>query len=130
MSNSSNVRNEIESIVRYVYVNILKSNISSDTLNSWVNRLTSKQVTLYDFLFTVISPNINSLSISTLIQNLYIGILGKDISMTKNSELVAVFNNELRKYGNKKRALRKVLLSFVGDASLKKYCKRLGINAK
>ncbi len=49
MSNSSNVRNEIESIVRYVYVNILKSNISSDTLNSWVNRLTSKQVTLYDF---------------------------------------------------------------------------------
>ena len=130
MSNSSNVRNEIESIVRYVYVNILESNISSDTLNSWVNRLTSKQVTLYDFLFTVISPNINSLSISTLIQNLYIGILGKDISMTKNSELVAVFNNELRKYGNKKRALRKVLLSFVGDASLKKYCKRLGINAK
>lgn len=130
MSNSSNVRNEIESIVRYVYVNILKSNISSDTLNSWVNRLTSKQVTLYDFLFTVISPNINSLSISTLIQNLYIGILGKNISMTKNSELVAVFNNELRKYGNKKRALRKVLLSFVGDASLKKYCKRLGINAK
>ena len=130
MSNSSNVRNEIESIVRYVYVNILKSNISSDTLNSWVNRLTSKQVTLYDFLFTVISPNINSLSISTLIQNLYIGILGKDISMTKNSELVAVFNNELRKYGNKKRALQKVLLSFVGDASLKKYCKRLGINAK
>lgn len=130
MSNSSNVRNEIESIVRYVYVNILKSNISSDTLNSWVNRLTSKQVTLYDFLFTVISPNINSLSISTLIQNLYIGILGKDISMTKNSELVAVFNNELRKYGNKKRALRKVLLSFVGDASLKKYCKRLGINVK
>lgn len=130
MSNSSNVRNEIESIVRYVYVNILKSNISSDTLNSWVNRLTSKQVTLYDFLFTVISPNINSLSISTLIQNLYIGILGKDISITKNSELVAVFNNELRKYGNKKRALRKVLLSFVGDASLKKYCKRLGINAK
>ena len=130
MSNSSIVRNEIESIVRYVYVNILKSNISSDTLNSWVNRLTSKQVTLYDFLFTVISPNINSLSISTLIQNLYIGILGKDISMTKNSELVAVFNNELRKYGNKKRALRKVLLSFVGDASLKKYCKRLGINAK
>ena len=104
MSNSSNVRNEIESIVRYVYVNILKSNISSDTLNSWVNRLTSKQVTLYDFLFTVISPNINSLSISTLIQNLYIGILGKDISITKNSELVAVFNNELRKYGNKKRA--------------------------
>ncbi|AID44487.1 Hypothetical protein SFBmNL_00579 [Candidatus Arthromitus sp. SFB-mouse-NL] len=130
MSNSSNVRNEIESIVRYVYVNILKSNISSDTLNSWVNRLTSKQVTLYDFLFTVISPNINSLSISTLIQNLYIGILGKDISMTKNSELVAVFNNELRKYGNKKRALQKVLLSFVGDASLKKYCKRLGINVK
>ncbi len=130
MSNSSNVRNEIESIVMYVYVNILKSNISSDTLNSWVNRLTSKQVTLYDFLFTVISPNINSLSISTLIQNLYIGILGKDISMTKNSELVAVFNNELRKYGNKKRALQKVLLSFVGDASLKKYCKRLGINVK
>ena len=33
MSNSSNVRNEIESIVRYVYVNILKSNISSDNLN-------------------------------------------------------------------------------------------------
>ncbi|EIA26431.1 hypothetical protein SFB5_271G0 [Candidatus Arthromitus sp. SFB-5] len=65
--------------------------MSSDTLNSWVNRLTSKQVTLYDFLFTVISPNINSLSISTLIQNLYIGILGKDISMTKNSELVACF---------------------------------------
>ena len=88
MSNSSNVRNEIESIVRYVYVNILKSNISSDTLNSWVNRLTSKQVTLYDFLFTVISPNINSLSISTLIQNLYIGILGKDISITKNSEYI------------------------------------------
>lgn len=130
MSNVSNIRSEIENIVRYVYVNILKLNINNDTLNLWVNRLTSKQVTLYDFLYTVISPSINSLSISSLIQNLYIGILGNHISTSKNSELVSIYNNELRRYGNKKRAFKKVLLSFINDDSLKKYCNRLGIKIK
>ncbi|BAK81008.1 hypothetical protein [Candidatus Arthromitus sp. SFB-rat-Yit] len=130
MSNVSNIRSEIENIVRYVYVNILKLNINNDTLNLWVNRLTSKQVTLYDFLYTVISPSINSLSISTLIQNLYIGILGKYISTSKKSELVSIYNNELRIYGNKKRAFKKVLLNFINDDSLNKYCNRLGIKIK
>lgn len=130
MSNSSNNREDVEKIVRYVYNNILKISIDVYTLNLWVNRLVTKQSTLNNFLVTVISPNINSLSTLTLVQNLYVGVLNRQPTISESSDLVSIYNKELRKYGSKERALSKMILAFVKSSSISKFCKSIGIDNK
>lgn len=126
---SSSSREEIKNIVSKVYKNILKTNASSSTLNSWTNKLSTKQSTLYDFLVSVITPKINLLNTTTLAQYLYLSVLDRQATISESSKLVSVFNEELRQYGSKERALKKLLTYFVKMSSIVSYCNKLGIKA-
>ena len=72
---SNSLRDEIKSVVLAVYKNIIKVSVNSSTLNSWTNKLFSRQTTLYSFLVSVISPKISSINITNLAQMLYVSIL-------------------------------------------------------
>ena len=122
-------RNAIKEIVSRVYKNILRVNVSSSTLNSWTNKLSSKQSTLYDFLTSVITPRINQLNTTSLARYLYQSILGRSATTTESSRLVSTFNDELRNYGSRERALRKMVTYFVKMSSVVSYCNKLGIKA-
>lgn len=128
-SSSVSNRNGIKEIISRVYKNILKINVSSSTSNSWVNKLSSRQSTLYDFLTSVIAPKINQLNTTSLAQYLYPSILGRSATTTESSRLVSAFNDELRNYGSKERALKKMLTYFVKMSSVVSYCNKLGIKA-
>ena len=128
-SNSINSRTEIKNIVTRIYKNILETNYSSSTLNSWINKLATKQTTLYNFLLSIISPKINSLNVTTLIKSLYLGVLDREPTINESSKLLTVFNDELRQYGSKDRALKKLLTYFVKTSSIVRYCNQLGVNS-
>lgn len=127
--NVNNTRIAISNIISGVYKNILKINVSSMTQNSWINRLSIRNTTLYSFLVSVISPKINLINTSMLIQGLYLSVLGRNVTITESSKLISIFNEELRKYGSKERALRKMVSYFVSLSSVRNYCNQLGISA-
>lgn len=127
VTSSDIVRDEIKSMVSSVYKTVVKVSANSNLINSWTNRLYSKQTSLYGFLFSVISPKINLISISTLINLLFLSILGREATIIESSKLISVFNDELRKYGSKERALKKLLSYFVKISSIEKYCNKLNI---
>lgn len=127
VTSSDIVRAEIKSMVSSVYKTVVKVSANSNLINSWTNRLYSKQTSLYGFLFSVISPKINLISISTLINLLFLSILGREATIIESSKLISVFNDELRKYGSKERALKKLLSYFVKISSIEKYCNKLNI---
>ena len=89
----------------------------------------AKQSTLYDFLVSVITPKINLLNTTTLAQSLYLSVLNRQATINEYSKLVSVFNEELRQYGSKERALKKMLTYFVKMSSVVSYCNKLGIKA-
>ncbi len=126
---SNSLRDEIKSVVLAVYKNIIKVSVNSSTLNSWTNKLFSRQTTLYSFLVSVISPKISSINITNLAQMLYVSILGREASISESSKLVSTFNEELRQYGSKERALKKLITYFVKTSSIVRCCNKLGIRA-
>lgn len=126
---SNSLRGEIKSIVAAIYRNIIKVSVSSSTLNSWTNKLFTRQTTLYNFLVSVISPKINTINITNLSQMLYVSVLGREATISESSKLVSTFNEELRKYGSKERALKKLVTYFVKTSSIVRYCNKLGIRA-
>lgn len=119
---------EIRSMLISIYGNIFNKPIEQDILDKWVNMLSTKQSNLYDFLINIISPNISTLNIVTVIRGLYLGVLKRLPNMNENSKLVSIFNNDLREYGSRDRAFKKMLQEFVKNTSVKRYCSRLGIN--
>lgn len=124
---SDYANNDVKNFVARVYKNIFKRNIDNSTLVSWTNKLLTKQVTVYNFLISCTLSKINSVNISTLIQSLYLGIIGRAPSISESSKLVSVFNSELRKYGSKERALKGMLTYFVKMSSIVSYCNKLGL---
>ncbi len=122
-------RDEIKNLVYRVFKTVLGVNPSMNTINLWTNKLYTKQTTLYNFLVDILSPRINSFSVNTLVKNLYTGVLCKEVSANEISKLTAVFNDELRKYGSKERALKKMISYFVKMSSVVSYCNKLKINA-
>ncbi len=120
-------RTEIKDIIYKVYKNILNTNVSSSVSNSWANKLSTKQSTLYDFLVSVITPKINQLNTTSLVQYLYPSILGRSATTSESSKLVSTFNEELRKYGSKERALKKMITYFVKMSSIVSYCNKLDV---
>ena len=128
VTNSSS-RDEVKNVISRVYKNILKSSVNSSTLNLWTNKLLAKQSTLYDFLVSFITPKINLLNTTTLAQSLYLSVLNRQATINEYSKLVSVFNEELRQYGSKERALKKMLTYFVKMSSVVSYCNKLGIKA-
>ena len=127
--NVNNTRLAIGNIIKGIYKNILKINVSSSTQNSWVNKLSVRNTTLYNFLITVIGPKISIINTSVLVQGLYLSVLGRNETISESSKLISIFNDELRKYGSKDRALRKMISYFVGLSSVRNYCRQLGIRA-
>ncbi len=121
-------REDIRHIVSSVYSNILNRSINSSSLDNWTNKLMSKQISLYDFLISVLIQDANSINIMNLIQSLYSIILKRKPNMIENSQLVSAFNTELRRYGSRERALRKMLTSFVKSSNISKYCTKIGID--
>lgn len=121
-------RNEVRNMLISIYVNIFDKPIGSDVLELWVNMLVTKQSSLYDFLVSIIAPGINSLNIVTVIRGLYLGVLKRLPTMNENSRLVSIFNDELREYGARERALKKMIQTFVKNLSVKRYCSRLKID--
>ena len=126
---TSNNRNEIKNMVTKIYKNIVETGYGSSTLNSWINKLASKQTTLYNFLLSVISPKINTLNVTNLVKSLYLGILDRNPTANESSKLITVFNDELRKYASKDRALRKMLTYFVKTSVITRYCNLLNMNS-
>lgn len=126
---STSSRDEIKNLVYRVFKTVLGVNPNMNTINLWTNKLSTKQTTLYNFLVDIISSRINSFSINTLVRNLYTGVLGKEVSSNEISKLTIVFNDELRKYGSKERALKKMISYFVKMSSVVSYCNKLKISA-
>lgn len=127
--NVNNTRALIGNIISNVYKNILRVNASSNTINSWINRLSIRNTTLYYFLVSVISPKISIINTSVLAHGLYLSVLGRNSTISESSKLISIFNEELRKYGSKERALKKMINYFVNLSSVKNYCDKLGINS-
>lgn len=119
--------NDVKNFVARVYKSIFKKNIDNSTLISWTNKLLTKQTTVYNFLISVTISKINSVNISTIVQSLYMGVLGRIPNISESSKLISVFNNELRKYGSKERALKGMLIYFVKMSSIVSYCNKLGL---
>lgn len=120
---------QVKDMVSRVYKSVLKVKAGSNILTSWANKLLTKQSTLYNFLISIISSKINSLNVSSLVQSLYMGVLGRNANIGESSKLISVFNDELRKYGSKERALKRMLTYFVKVSSVVSYCNKLSIKA-
>lgn len=119
--------NSVKNFVSRVYKNVVKREMDNSTLISWTNKLLTKQITVYNFLVSISSSEINSVNISTLIQSIYMGMIGRMPNVSETSKLVSVFNSELRKYGSKERALRGMLTYLVKMSAIVSYCNKLGL---
>lgn len=119
--------NQVKDMLSRIYKNVLKVKAGSNILTSWANKLLTKQSTLYNFLVSITLSKINNLNASSLVQSLYLGVLGRNANIDESSKLISVFNDELRKYGSRERALKRMLTYFVKVSSVVSYCNKLSI---
>lgn len=120
---------QVKDMISRIYKNVLNVKVGSNILTSWANKLLSKQSTLYNFLLAIIIPKINSLNVSSLVKSLYLGVVGRNSNIAESSKLISIFNDELRKYGSRERALKRMLTYFVKVNSVVNYCDKLSIKS-
>lgn len=123
----SNSRNGVKDLVERAYREILQYTGNSKAVSTWTNRLTTKQISLYNFLLEVVRSRSYPLSTSVLAQALYVTVFGRRITMSESSKLVSIYNTELRKYGSRDRASNNMIAYFVKTSSVKTKCKQLNI---